>query len=341
MHRYCHLFLLSLLLAPACFAQVGAGIKKSLSGYIREDGTGHIVVSARIELQNAMGSPLDYTFSDGNGMYVFNEILGDCYLAVQHEGYASVREFVRPEGAPDVKKDIFLHPLPPGTTSTEKNPVSQHELTIPPKARQSFDKGVQLVVEKSDYRGAIAEFSKAISKYSDYYEAYAAMGLAQDKMGDASSAEASLRKSIEMSHEKYAQAMIDLGSMFNTGKRFSDAEPLLRSAAALDSSSWRAQYELAVALCGEKKFADAIPSAAAARDAKSDNPQIYLLLYSLHIQTDNFSAAVGDIDGYLKLSPNGATSDKLRKLREQIQKRELNGAADSAKSAPPSPTSHP
>jgi len=316
-----------LLLAPACFAQIGQGVKKTLSGYIREEGTGRAIASARVDLQNSFGSPVDSTYSDGNGMYQFNEIVGDCYVAVQHDGYASLREFVRPEGAPDVKKDFFLRPLGPAGAAPAKNPVSEHELAVPPKARQSFDKGIQLIVEKSDYRGAISEFQKAIDKYSDYYEAYAAMGLAQGKMGDAAAAETSLRKSIAMSNEKYPQAFIDLGSLLNTGKRFAEAEPLLRSAVALDASSWRAHYELAVALSGEKKFAAALPSATAARDAKSDNPQIFLLLYNLHIETDDFAAALADIDGYLKLSPTGATADKLRKLRDQIQKNVPNSTA--------------
>jgi Tfp pilus assembly protein PilF len=327
----------SLLLAPASFGQIGSGaIRKSLSGYIREEGTGHVIASARVDLQNAMGSPVDSTYSDGNGMYVFNEIVGDCYVVVQHDGYASVKEFVRPEGAPDVKKDFFLRPVAGGTPSG-KNPVSQHELTVPSKAHEYFDKGLQLIVDKSDYHGAVEQFSKAISKFPDYYEAYAAMGLAQSKLGDATAAETSLRKSIAMSNEKYPQAMVDLASLLNTGKRFSEAEPLLHSAVSLDGTSWRAQYELAVTLSGEKKFTDAVPCATAARDDKPDEPQPYLLLYTLHIQTDNFSAAIADIDGYLKVSPNGATADRLRKLREQIEKNELSRAGDTTK---PTPNQH-
>jgi tetratricopeptide (TPR) repeat protein len=328
-----------LLVAPSCFGQIGSGgVRRSLSGYIREEGSGKGIGSARVDLQNAMGSPVDSTYTDGNGMYQFNEIVGDCYLVVQRDGYASVREFVQPTGAPDVRKDISLRILAAEAGATPKNPVSQHELSVPPKARQSFDKGLQLIVEKSDYRAAIAEFNKAIAKFPDYYEAYAAMGLAQSKMGDAAAAEGSLRKSIQMSDEKYPQALIDLGSFYNTGKRFSDAEPLLRKAIDLDTSSWRAQYELAVTLSGEKKFADAIPSATAARDANSANPQIYLLLYTLHIETDNYSAAVADIDAYLKLAPNGPMADRVRKLREQIEKQQLNGATGSAKPASTSPT---
>ncbi|MGH7838367.1 MAG: hypothetical protein ACREQC_11180, partial [Candidatus Binataceae bacterium] len=193
-------------------------------------------------------------------------------------------------------------------------------LSIPPKARESFEKGVQLIVEKSDYRGAVAQFARAIAKYPSYYEAYAAMGLAQNKMGDAVAAEAALRKSISLSAEKYPQAMIDLASMFNGQKRFSEAEPLLRSATGLDVSSWRAQFELAVALGGLNRFKEALVSAAAARDLKLDNPQTYLLLYNLHIQSDDLRAALLDSDSYLKLTPSGTMADRIRKMRQQIQK---------------------
>jgi tetratricopeptide (TPR) repeat protein len=214
------------------------------------------------------------------------------------------------------------------------NPVSEHELSIPKKARESFDKGIQLVVQKSDYRGAIAQFTRAISQYPSYYEAYAAMGLAQSKIGDQAEAEKSLQQSIGLSQEKFAQAMLDLASIFNSKNRFSEAEPLLRKAVSLDASSWRGQYELAVSLRGQKRYSDAVASATAARDLKPDNPQIYLLLYNLHIQTDNFPAALADTEAYLKLVPDGALSDRVRKLQDQIRKNAPSRAKDPANSSP-------
>ncbi len=313
------LFFLLLLAPSTCFGQEFQ--RKILSGYIREEGSGHLIASAHLELQNAMGTPIANAYSDGNGAYEFDDIgQGDCYVVAQRDGYVTLREFVRPDGSGHVYKDFFLRPAIPGSSPKSVNPVSEHQLSIPPKVRESFDKGVQLVVEKSDYRGAVAQFEKAISQYPSYYEAYAAMGLAQDKMGDAAAAEISLRKSIDLSAGKYPQAMVDLASMFNGRKRFNEAEPLLRKAIALDASSWRAQFELATALTGENRFKEALPCAAAARDLKSDNPQIYLLLYNLHIETDDFPAALQDADSYLKIEPTGHMADRVRKMREQLQK---------------------
>lgn len=320
--RHLLAFLALLLAAPSSHGQeMGTTpTRHALSGYIREEGSGHVVGAARVELQNNMGTPISTTYSDGNGSYGFGDIPGDCYVAVQHDGYAPAREFIHPDGSPHFYKDVYIRVQPAGSASSAGNPVSQHELSIPPKAKQSFDKGLQLVVERSDYRAALAEFSKAIEKYPSYYEAYAAMGLAQEKIGDASAAEASLRKSVELSEQKYPQALIDLASFLNGRHRFSEAEPFVRTAAALDTSSWRAQYELATALAGQRRFREALTSASASRDLKSDNPQIYLALYNLHIETDNFPAAVADADAYLKLKPDGAMAEKVRKMRDQLQK---------------------
>jgi tetratricopeptide (TPR) repeat protein len=319
--RYARVLFSLLLLAPtSSFGQGQEPQKKILSGYIRDEASGHIIDSARIELQNAMGTPISFAYSDGNGTYEFDDIPGDCYVSVQHDGYESVREYIRPDGSGHVYKDILLRPVSGASGSKSVNPISQHELSVPSKAREVFAKGIQLIVEKSDYRGAVAEFARAIARYPTYYEAYAAMGLAQNRMGDAAAAEAALRKSIDLSAGKYPQAMVDLAAMFNVQKRFSDAEPLLRKAIAVDASSWRGQFELAVALSGQQRFKEAVTCASAARHLKPENPQVYLLLYNLHIRTEDFPGALHDTESYLKLTPDGATADRVRRMQEQVQK---------------------
>jgi tetratricopeptide (TPR) repeat protein len=330
-----------LLLAPLpCLAQQEP-IKKILSGYIREEGSGHIISEAHLELQNAMGTPIGFAYSDGNGMYEFDDIPGDCYLAVQHEGYAPLREYIRPDGSGHVYKDILLRAASSESGPKSVNSISQHELSVPPKARELFAKGVQLIVDKSDYRGAVAEFARAIAKYPTYYEAYAAMGLAQNRMGDAAAAETALRKSIDLSAEKYPQAMVDLAAMFNAQKRFSDAEPLLRKAIAVDASSWRGQFELAVALSGQQRFKEAVICASAARDLKPENPQIYLLLYNLHVRTNDFPAALSDTQSYLKLTPDGATADRVRRMQEQVQKAVQSSGGNPGPSSQTAPVAGP
>ena len=338
--RFSRVFLFLFLLAPTlCVGQEPLSV--ILSGSVREAGTGHVIGEARIELQNAMGTPIGFAYSDRNGTYQFDSIPGDCYVSVQHEGYESVREFVRPSGSGHIYKEILLRAVGGAAVPKSVAPVPEHQLSIPAKASELFEKGIQLIVDKSDYRGAVAQFAKAIARYPSYYEAYAAMGLAQNKMGDAAAAEASLRKSISLSSEKYPQAMIDLASMFNTGKRFSDAEPLLRKVIALDASSWRGQFELAVALAGQQRFMEAITAASAARNLKPENPQIYLLLYNFHIRTDDYKSALQDTESYLKLTPDGATADRVRRMQEQVQKALQTSSGIASPSADATPAAEP
>ncbi|MGA2481888.1 MAG: tetratricopeptide repeat protein [Candidatus Acidiferrales bacterium] len=307
--------------APSCFGQVGGyNDKKSLAGYVRDQSTEKGIQSVRIDIQNAQGIVIATTFSGGDGAYSFDDTGSDYYVLVQHEGYAPYRELVRTEGAGYVVRDLYLRRLDSAPGPNVANPISAHQLSVPSSARGAFEKGVRLVTEKSDYRGAVAEFQRAITQYPSYYEAYTAKGMAQYVLGDPTSAEASYRKAIELSLEKYPEAMLRLATMLNDASRFAEAEPPLRKTLALSDSSWRAYFELTRALIGQKRLAEAIDSAAKARDLKPDNPQTYILLYNLHIQANKYDLAVSDADGYLKLVPSGPASDRMRRMRDQVQR---------------------
>jgi Flp pilus assembly protein TadD len=102
---------------------------------------------------------------------------------------------------------VRLRPLPGAARDPNKmTTVLVRDAAIPEKAFDAFQKGVTLLTNQSDYRGAIAQFERAIKAYPGYYEAFAQMGVAYDRLGDAVSAEQSLRKSIEISAGKYAES---------------------------------------------------------------------------------------------------------------------------------------
>ena len=95
MHRRSALLLFSLLFLTSSFCFGQGPLKKVLSGYIREEGSGHLITGARIELQNAMGTPIGSAYSDGNGAYQFDDIGGGdllCFGATRW--YDSFRQFV-------------------------------------------------------------------------------------------------------------------------------------------------------------------------------------------------------------------------------------------------------
>jgi len=318
--------LVFLFTAASCFAQMTGGfggVQTPFDGYVRDAASEQGIEGARIELQSTTGVTFGTAFSALDGGFHFADAgQADCYVIVQRDGYAPIREMVRFNGFVRVQKDLYLRALPSATPAgpAPAAKVSAHQLEIPDKARKSFQKGLELITGKGNYRGAVAQFQRAIELYPSYYEAYMAEGLAEYALGDAASAEASYKKSIELSSEKYPEAMIHLATLMNNSKRFGEAEPLLRKSVALNASSPSAYYELARALAGQNRFSEAVESAVKARELKTDNAPTYLLLWNLHIETDKYALALQDADAYLKLAPTGALSERLRTKRDQLQK---------------------
>ncbi len=98
-----------------------------------------------------------------------------------------------------------------------------------------------------------------------------------------------MRKSIALSSNQYAEALLLLAGLLNNTKRFPEAEALSRQGVALDASSWHGHFELARALSALKRPEEAEKSAIQARDLKPDNPAVYLVLANIHIQLRDLS----------------------------------------------------
>ena len=130
--------------------------------------------------------------------------------------------------------------------------ISAHQLSVPRKAHDEFEKGLSLIYVKSDYRAAIAQFQLAIKDFPTYYEAYAEEGAAYQSLEEMGAAEDALRKSIELSSGEYAEAFFNLAALLTDSKRYAEAETIARKGVAADKSSWRGPFELARALSGSE-----------------------------------------------------------------------------------------
>jgi len=329
--------LLTLILwALPAFAQVRQSRNTfSIAGSVRDDSDERALESVRVDLKQATGILVNTTFTRGNGEFEFAGLAnGEYFLEIDLKGYEPYRESVSLYNAP--RRGFMVSLRRPMTVETinSTGQVSAHQLAAPHKARDYYDKGLNLLYGKADFRGAIAQFERAIKEYPDYYEAYAQIGGAYINLGDATSAEPPLRKSIEMSSSQYSEAFLLLAGLCNNMNRYPEAEELARKGVALDASSWHGYYELARALTGLKQPAEAEKNAVQARSLKPDYAQLLLVLANIHIQERNYNALLQDLDGYLKLSPTGPEADQARKTREQLQ-------AAMQKAQTPSPQAQP
>lgn len=308
----------------------------AISGTVRAETDMHPLNSVRVDLKSGTGVLINssYTREDG-GFEFLNLNSGEYFLEVELQGYETYRESISLYNGPRTGFTVSLHKPVAAENINNSGQVSAHQLAAPRKARESYDKGLNLLYDKSDYQGAIAQFERAIKEYPDYYEAYAQIGAAQILLRDNNAAESTLRKSIEMSAGQYADAFVSLAGLHNNMSRFSEAEDESRKGIALDASSWHGYYELARALAGLKQPQEAEKNALQAQNLRPDYPQIFLVLANVHIQERNYPALLQDLDSYLKISPTGPEADQARKTRDQLQASMQKTQSQSPQAQPP------
>jgi tetratricopeptide (TPR) repeat protein len=292
----------------------------SIGGVIRDDTNQRGMESIQVVLKGATGTPVATAFTRDNGDFQFDGLRdGDYTIEVKVKDYDQFQQQVSISGASRLGISIFLARSVKGVTPGLQLSISAHQLSVPHKAHDEFEKGMTLIYLKADYRGAIAQFQLAIRDFPTYYEAYAEEGSAYFELQDLGHAEEALQKSIDLSAGQYADAMFTMGSILTDTKRYAEAEDVSRRGISVDASSWRGPFELARALTAMKKTEEAEKSAQKSRDLMPDNPPVYLLLANIHIQRKDYPALVRDLDDFLRLAPIGPEADQARKTREHVQ----------------------
>ncbi|MBZ5681353.1 MAG: tetratricopeptide repeat protein [Acidobacteriia bacterium] len=307
-----------------------------ISGVVRDDDTHDALSAVALELQRISGDTASPPVVSGTrGEFQFNGVVsGDYRITAHQKGYETATLDIMLGGIPLSNVSITLRRSAVAPGSVPGDAISAHQLSIPEKARDDFDKGFKLLNgTKPDYRRALTYFERAIKEYPDYYEAYAETGVAQHRLGDKAAAEQALRKSVELSSGRYPDALMWLAEMLNDASRFSESEEFARRCATENDSSWRCALELARSLAGMKRSTEAEAVATKASELNPNNAGTFLVLGNIHIQEHKYAAVVKDFDTYLKLDPSGPQSEQVRAAEEQARKA-LNKTQNSAPTPP-------
>jgi tetratricopeptide (TPR) repeat protein len=319
--------LVLLLLAAPLAAQDSIEIETEESGPIRgsvrDAATGAEVPDARVEIRGVAGGSLGSAVTGSTGAFTLDSVpRGDYTIAVQHPDYLPSSQTISTNGQATFGVLISLRKRPataaqPGPAPAPEEPAAS--TGIPRAAQDAMNRGMDLMYVRSDFRGSLDQFERAIREYPSFYEAYTQIGVARTSLGEFADAERAFRKAIELSQEKFADAFSGLAVVFSNTKKYADAEAAARKAVALNPGDWRGHGELARALHGLQRYQDAeAPAEAAARLAPS-NPTLQLLLSSIHLQLKKLPAMLEDLDAYLLLVPSGPDADRTRDLRAKVQ----------------------
>jgi tetratricopeptide (TPR) repeat protein len=205
----------------------------------------------------------------------------------------------------------------PGST-TGDNPaatISVHELKIPEKARNLYNKGIEKFAAQ-DWTGCVAQFQRAIAAYADFYEAYYKIGLADLELKLDTEAQAAFHKSIDLSEGRFAPALFGLGLTLGNGKQFEDALAFIRAGLNLEPNSPRGNFTLAWVLYNANRVPEAEKSVKEALTSYPNFAIAHLLLAQIHRRQNNSAAMVDDLDAYLRIDPDNPRSPSVRAVRD-------------------------
>jgi hypothetical protein len=293
----------------------------SLAGTVFTAGGDRRVVNATVTLSDDQGSRLEDTSTDDAGDFSFPAIRPARYLVrVRAEGYENTEVRVDLSLTAQRGLTISLKPIPRQDTPSDRSSVSAHELSMPEAARDLMTSGVSKLYKEKDPHAALVDFQSATAKAPGFYEAYFQSGLAFLALHKESDAEAQFRKSIEISQQKYPDAIIALATLLLRRQQGGEGEALLLQGLAMNPHSWPGQIELGKLELSRGHFDAALAAAEKAEALAPLQPVVYRLLTAVHLQQKNYPAAITDLDNYIRLDPDSPAGVRAKELRAQVER---------------------
>jgi len=317
------LLLTSAALTATAQAQIETLVSRAtISGSVFVENISQPAARIKVDVRALSGGQIATAYTDASGRFEANGPNGSSsyIVSVEEPGYEPVEERVEPAGTLSsvvltLKKARSTEAAPIG----ERYTVSVHDLNAPGKARKALEKGLARL-QKKDPAGSIAHFKEATNAFPDYYEAFYQLGLANLELRRGDEAERALQKAIDLTGGHNADPQFALGALLCDRRQYADAERLTRRALEIDPVSWRGYLFLGQALYGQNRLDDAEKNARMALSRRSDVASAYVLLANIDIRRHDYRHAITELDSFLRLKPDGPTSDQARDVRNAAER---------------------
>jgi tetratricopeptide (TPR) repeat protein len=166
----------------------------------------------------------------------------------------------------------------------------------------------------------LRHFTKAAKAFPEYYEAFYHMGVVETSLGQMDEAMQAFQKAIDLSGGRYAWAEFGLGYLLYLEGKAGEAEAIIRRGLDVDGNSPDGHAILGMVLLRLNRPDEAEKSAREALLRKPDFAEAYLVLSDAYARRREYRAQLQGLDTYLKLEPNGASSERVRQAREAALK---------------------
>jgi tetratricopeptide (TPR) repeat protein len=318
--------IISLLATTVSLAQKGGpstGNLSEIQGSITNDEDNRPILNAKVQLTTVAGQIVNSSYTGQDGRFSFRNLArGDYMVTVTADGFESGSQKVMILGmnVPEVRIALRKPANLGEKTSVGGDTVSSRELMLPKNAQQAFHKGMEKLYKKNDPSGSMPYFQKVLTAAPNFYEAYYQEGMAYTFESKLADAETAFQKAIAASQDMYPDACFGLAAILSDQERFKQSEPLSRHGLELQPEAWRGHFELARALSGLGRTAEAEQSALEARKRNPGFSGLYIVLANIHLQLRNDVAVLDDLTTYLKMDPNGPFASQAKDLKAKTER---------------------
>jgi len=273
-----------------------------------------------VNIRSLPGGSFVSVLTDWSGRFQVRGLDPGMYeIVVEEPGYEPTRVSVQLLRGPSPPLELPLRASNSSPVRRTDYAVSVRELRIPVKARNAFDKGLQRLA-KNDAAGSRTQFAQATAVFPDYYEAYYHIGVADLRLGREEEAAQAFQRAIDLSRGRYAWAQFALGLLFCRREEYAEAETVIRQGLDQDGGSATGHLLLSLTLFHLNRLEEAEKSAREALLRKRGFAWSYLVLADVYGRTGEHARQLQNLDAYLKLEPNGPASERVRAVREVVQR---------------------
>ena len=313
------------LIVWCCRSMSGAAQLGNGTGWISSSGYGSIegmvrtggdrpLADVRIELLSLSHGTTLVTSSNSAGVFKFELSEGD-YLVTATLGTQTVTHQVRV--APGQNWVVLRMPGKDSPRVDSQSTISSAQLRVPEKARNALQKA-HAAAAKKNTADAAHYVDKALQLYPLYAEALA-MRAVLEREKDPETALVDAMKAVEYDPND-GMGYVALGSVYTALARFDEAVRSLDHGIALMPTAWQGYYEMSRALAGKRDYIEALRHL---ERACSLAPKIYPFFHlskaAIFLGLSNGSAALVELQGYLREDPNGEKAVEARRIVDKLQ----------------------
>ena len=324
--RYLTLFLTQLVLSVTVLAQRDRdtyGVSPQaleVSGQVRLSETREPAQDIPVRLERFSGGLVDQMSTDAHGRFRFGNLQRGYYkVIINAYGFRPAQQDADLQVV--LRAFLVFELTRDSVSNSSRDPIILNDVIdarIPADARSAFARG-RTSLAANNIDGAIAHFQRAVTLYSQFFEAQLLLGTAYMDKRAWKDAEDALQSAHEIKPSD-STVLIALGEVCWRQKRYADAERLLLEGLKADEKSWHGYFTLGRLYWDQGQVAKAGPPIGKTLQLKPNFAEAHLLAGNILLNFNQQERALIEYQEYLRLAPKGEFATQARELVDKLNR---------------------